>query len=168
MPEMELPDRTAVLGHVADRLERHRAASSRSGSASHGRASDARPALCVILVEGYPALAARDPLGASAAMHEVARRLDRLVRSGDLLGRLAPDRLVVAVDISPAVAGALVERVRGAVAMPVEVDGDLLSLVAVIGLAIVDDTPDGAPIDPAGLLGRAEKDLALQLGGGQT
>lgn len=162
---MELPERTAVLGHVAGLLERHRAASRGRSASSPGRATDARPALCVILVEGYPALAARDPLGASAAMHEVARRLDRLVRSGDLLGRLAPDRLVVAVDISPAVVGALVERVRGAVAMPVEVDGDLLSLVAVIGLAIVDDTPDRPPIDPSDLLGRAEADLALQLGG---
>lgn len=163
---MELPERTAVLEHVANRLERHRAASSRGGTAApHARATDNRPALCVILVDGYPALAARDPLGASAAMHEVARRLDRLVRSGDLLGRLAPDRLVVAVDISPAVAGALVERVRGAVAMPVEVDGDLLSLVAVVGLAIVDDSADRAPIDADGLLERAERDLALQAGG---
>lgn len=162
---MELPDRTAVLGHVAGMLERHRASLDRAAP-SHGRSTDARPALCVILIEGHPALAARDPLGTAAAMDEVARRLDRLVRSGDLLGRLAPDRLVVAVDISPAVAGALVERVRGAVAMPIEVDGDLLSLVSVIGLAIADDTADRPLVGPDDLLGRAEADLALQLGGG--
>jgi GGDEF domain-containing protein len=160
MSEMELPDRTAVLGHVAGLLERHRSVTPR------GRATDARPALCVVQVEGYPALAERDAAGASSAMDEVARRLDRLVRSGDVLGRLAPDRLVVAADISPAVVGALVERIRGAVAMPVEVAGDLLSLVAVIGLAIVDDTPERAPADPSDLLGRAESDLSLQLGGG--
>mgnify|MGYP003458479824 CR=1 FL=1 len=79
MSNMELPDRTAVLGHVADLMARHRATS------EHGRATDGRPALLVVHVEGYPALCARDPLGGEAAMRDVARRLDRLVRSGDLL-----------------------------------------------------------------------------------
>jgi GGDEF domain-containing protein len=160
MSNMELPDRTAVLGHVADLMARHRATS------EHGRATDGRPALLVVHVEGYPALCARDPLGGEAAMRDVARRLDRLVRSGDLLGRLAPDTLVVAVDISPAVAGALVERVRGAVALPVEVAGELISFVATIGLAIVDDARDATPADAELLLGRAEADAVLQRGRG--
>jgi GGDEF domain-containing protein len=160
MSNMELPDRSAVLGHVAELMARHRS------SSEHARVTDGRPALLVIHIEGHAALCARDPLGSEAAMREVARRLDRLVRSGDLLGRLAPDMLVVAVDISPAVAGALVERVRGAVAMPVEVAGELISLVATIGLALADDARTGTPADAELLLGRAEADAALQQGGG--
>lgn len=158
MSNMELPDRSAVLGHVTDLLARHRSTS------DHARATDVRPAVLVIHVEGYPALCARDPLGSEAAMRDVTRRLDRLVRSGDLLGRLAPDRLVVAVDISPAVVGAMVERVRGAVAMPVEVAGELISLVAVVGLAIADAATERSPADAELLLARAEADVALQQG----
>jgi len=142
----------------------------------HGRASDARTAVCVIDVDGYAAMFERDASGTEQVMVEIVRRLDRLVRSGDVLGALRPGRLALVVRISPVVAGSLSGRIEGAVAMPLEVDGELVSLSVLVGAAFApvgsphdtDRTKNGprsagSPSSPEALVSAAERDVELQL-----
>lgn len=170
MPNMELPDRAALVDHVATLL-----AADHEGH-DHGRASDARTAVCVIDIGGYAAMHGRDPSGTTQVMGEVVRRLDRLVRSGDVLGALRPGRLALVVRISPVVAGSLSGRIEGAVAMPLEVHGELVSLSVLVGAAFAPvgsphDTDRGAgdprdsarPTSPEDLMSAAERDVELQL-----
>ncbi len=146
MSPMELPDRSGVLRHV-DAL-----VSARPATVAHGRVSDARPAVCVVIVEGYQVLAERDPTGTEAAMGEVVRRIDRLVRANDLLGTLGPGRFALVAHISPAVAGALAVRIAGAVAMPLDLAGESLSLPVTVGMAFLDPPardPSGGDPSPS-------------------
>ena len=95
-----------------------------------------RPAVYVLAVDGYDVLAARDPEGARESMREAAQRLDRLVRSSDVLGTVQPGTFIlVGAGIEPAVAGSLVERIQGALAFPMDVGGESLSLRVDIGVA---------------------------------
>lgn len=158
MPKMELPDRAAVLAHL-DTL-----VAAEGPTRDHGRARDSRPAVCVVHLEGMGELRDSDPDGTDAALAEVVRRLDRLVRSGDVIAELACDRMALVVRISPAVAGALVERVAGAVAMPVEVADSFCSLDSVIGIAFARDVgPSWGPGCAAELVAAAEDDVQRQL-----
>jgi hypothetical protein len=158
MPKMELPDRAAVLEHL-DTL-----VAAEGPARDHGRARDSRPAVCVVHLEGMAELRQADPAGTDAALAEVVRRLDRLVRSGDVIAELAPDRLALVVRISPVVAGALVERVAGAVAMPLEVAGSFCSLATVLGVAFARDVgPTWGPGCAEDLVAAAESDVARQL-----
>ena len=135
---MNLPDREVVAARVDAML-------------AEGR----RPAVFVVAVDGYHVLAARDGDGTRAAMDEAARRLDRLVRSSDVLGTVEPGTFVlVGSGVEPAVAGALVERIQGAVALPVDVGGEPVSLRVDIGLAFAD-----GPTSAGDLLARADDDL---------
>lgn len=94
------------------------------------------PAVIVVAVDDLISLEERDPVGAAAALREVARRLDRLVRSSDLLGLLGPGEFAFATaSLSAGVAGALIERIEGAVAMPLEIAGEALSLGVTVGIA---------------------------------
>ena len=170
MSNMELPDRAALLAHLTALL------SAAPEGHDHGRASDVRTAVCVIDVDGYDAMFGRDPSGTMQVMGEIVRRLDRLVRSGDVLGALRPGRLALVVRISPVVAGSLSGRIEGAVAMPLEVGGELVSLSVLVGTAFA---PVGRPTDTdrrvgtpraAGrntsaedLMSAAERDVELQL-----
>jgi GGDEF domain-containing protein len=140
-----LPGRTAVR----DRLTRLLAAGK-------------RPALYLIAVEGYDRLTTIDPAGARDALRQAARRLDRLVRSSDLLAVDGPDTFaLVGTDVAPSVAGALMERIEGAMALPVEVDGSTVSMQVRIGLAFsLDDS------DADDLVARATADLARLRGQG--
>lgn len=114
-----------------------------------------RPAVYLVSVDGYDTLVSEDPEGARAAMREAARRLDRLVRSSDVLGAVAPGTFVlVGAGVTPDAAGALVERIEGAAALPVEVGGQPVSLKVDIGLAFA---ASGSSADE--LLGRASADL---------
>ncbi len=170
MPNMELPDRAALVDHVAALL------SADHEGHDHGRASDARTAVCVIDVGGYGAMYERDPSGTMQVMGEVVRRLDRLVRAGDVLGALGPGRLALVVRISPVVAGSLSGRIEGAVAMPLEVGGELVSLSVLVGSAFApvgsphepdrragDPHGSGRPSAPEALMAAAERDVELQL-----
>ena len=154
---MDSSDRDGVLVHLSALVE------SLAPDDRHGRSADLRPALFVVSIEGFAELNAADPLEGEELMAEVLRRVDRLIRSADLLGVLQAGRLVLAVGLSPAMAGALLERLSGAVAMPIEVGGELVSLGAVIGVAFVgpDDLPWGEGSADA-LLARAEHDIELQ------
>jgi GGDEF domain-containing protein len=133
-----LPDRATVLSRLDTLL-----------------AQGERPAVYMVAVEGYEALEARDVTGARDAMRAAAGRLDRLLRSSDVLGTAEPGTFVVlGAGVAPAVAGSLVERVQGALALPVEVDGEPLSLRVDVGIAFA--TPDSSA---HGLLEQAGSDL---------
>ena len=113
------------------------------------------PAVIVVAVDDVASLEARDPVGSAAVLREVARRLDRLVRSSDLLGSLGPGEFVFATpSLSAGVAGALVERIEAAAAMPVELGGEVLSLGVTVGIAFA--APDERA---ASLVSRAEAEL---------
>lgn len=115
-----------------------------------------RPAVYLIAVEGYDRLVTIDPHGTAAALRKAAGRLDRLVRSTDLLASDGADTFVlVGSDVAPSVAGALMERIEGALALPVELDGSVVSLQVRIGLALAEDHSDADD-----LLTRAATDLA--------
>lgn len=119
------------------------------------------PAVFVAAVEDFPSLEQMDPDGSREAMRQVSGRLDRLVRASDVLGSVAPGVFVlVGADVAPEVAGALVERIEGAVALPVEVGGQPLSLAAGIGVSFADaSSTAAAAVVAVDLLARAEADL---------
>jgi GGDEF domain-containing protein len=135
---MDLPDASSTTARLDELL-----------------AGGSRPALFLIAVDGHDELAVADADGTRAAMDEVVRRLDHLVRSSDLLGAVCPGTfLLVGSGVDPSVAGALVERIQGAVALPLEVGGGPVSLRVDVGLAFADGGSSGAQ-----LLARATDDL---------
>jgi GGDEF domain-containing protein len=68
-------------------------------------------------------------IGAIGSLDATAERLGRLVRSADVLARIDDATfLLLAPGLTSATATGLVERVEGAVAFPVEVGDDVVSL----------------------------------------
>lgn len=113
-------------------------------------------AVVVVAIDDHAGLVAQDADGAEQVLGEVARRLDRLVRSKDVLGRLDDDRFViVASGLAPEVTGSLLDRIAGSVAMPLDLAGASVSLGATVGVAFV----DGTPTDGATMLAAAEQDV---------
>jgi len=88
---------------------------------------------------------------------EVARNLERCVRSSDTVARLGGDEFaLVLVNVEPTEAEkAVVDRVRAAVARPLDVDGDRLTVSASIGVAVY--PVDGE--DQESLLRRADASM---------
>ncbi len=145
---MGLPGRAEIVDRLAELL----AGGGTRPAALPQDTPTRRPAVYVVAIDGYGELVAADTGGAATAVDEVARRLDRLVRHGDVLGRLAEDRFVlVASGTSPAFAGAIVERIEGAAALPVEIAGDPVSLSVSVGVAF-----SAAGADAAGVVAEAE------------
>ena len=104
--------------------------------ASQGSNSSAHPAMYLVGVDDYEALSESDQLGTEAAMEEIAVRLDRLVRTADVLGLIQPGLFVLAAaSVAPSSAGAVMERVRGAIALPIEVAGQPLSVLAHVAVS---------------------------------
>ncbi len=115
----------------------------------------APPAIYAIGVDSYAHLAEVDEDLARDAMSEVTRRLDRLVRSSDVLGVLAPGRFgLAAASVAPSTAGVIMERMTGAVAMPLDLGGETVSLSVTIGVAFAFDGATAAE-----LVAAAEADL---------
>ena len=85
-------------------------------------------------------------VGATATLTSVRSRLQQLVRSSDVLVEFDPGEFVmVAASASSAAGTALVDRARGVAALPVELDGETLSLRVDVGVAVYDgalDDPD--------------------------
>ena len=151
--DMGLPDRSELCRRFDEAIDRARQRSPQV--LEHGRDADARPAVCVIALDDVASLDRADPTGPAAATSELPRRLDHLVRSADLLGELGPGVLALAApSLAPAVAGALVERITGAVAMPLDVGDQTLSLGVTVGVGFA-----GPDDDAAAIVARAEGDV---------
>ncbi|MHB1138558.1 MAG: diguanylate cyclase domain-containing protein [Microthrixaceae bacterium] len=100
----------------------------------------APPAIYAIGIDSYRDLSVADEALARHAMAEVTRRLDRLVRSSDVLGVLAPGRFgLAAASVAPSTAGVIMERMTGAVAMPLDLAAETVSLSVTIGVAFAFD-----------------------------
>lgn len=156
---MGLPGREELYRRLDAEID---AARADAGAQRDGRAQREDPereldpsAVIVVAIDDVISLEERDPVGAAAALREVARRLDRLVRSSDLLGLLGPGEFAFATpSLSAGVAGALIERIEGAVAMPLEIAGEALSLGVTIGIAFA-----GPGERAASLVPRAEAEV---------
>jgi GGDEF domain-containing protein len=151
---MQLPDREALLRHVEGIGASQDADEDR-------RRVDARAAVCVLSLVGFDRITTRGPAVTDAVTAEVVRRLDQLIRSGDLLAQLEPGCIAVGLQLAAASAGSVVERMRAAASMPVELDGELVALDAVVGVAIAAAEPWG-PDAAATLLRRALSEARLQ------
>ncbi len=113
------------------------------------------PALYLVGIQDHDQLRSIDVDGCAKAMHEVSTRLDRLVRGTDVLGYVAPGTFALAAgSVTPESAGALIERVEGAAALPVEIAGDIVSLRAFVALAFAGPGSSGEQ-----LMRDAERDL---------
>nr|WP_315251554.1 EAL domain-containing protein [uncultured Duganella sp.] len=84
-------------------------------------------------------------------LREIARRLQLLVRSGELVARLGGDEFgIICEQVStPAVLAALAERIRLAVLAPFDIGGADIVVTASVGIV----TADGAAPDDAGEAG---------------
>jgi GGDEF domain-containing protein len=151
---MQLPDRAALLHHV-DALGRSH------DTGADRRRIDARPAVCVLELVGFELIAANGTSVAEGVEAEVVRRLDQLIRSVDLLAQLEPGRFAVALELAASSAGSVVERMRAAASMPVELGGELVALDAVVGVAIAPPDP-WVPGAATALLNRALEEARLQ------
>lgn len=137
-----LPGRSAVIEQVQEMVG--------NGSA---------PAVLVVEIAGFDALAESDPSGAHGAVREVEARLDRVVRGRDVLGFESPDRFLLGcASLGVEAAGGVIERIRGGAAFPVEVGGESVSLVLDVGAAYFSEGATGASLVDA-----AEADLARSL-----
>lgn len=115
--------------------------------------------MLVVEVASFDGLRSSDPTGADAAVGELARRLDRLIRGGDVLGFEPPARFLIGCSsVAAEGSGGLVDRIRGGVALPVEIGGHPMSLVVDVGMAF---WTDGSTADE--LMATAEADLGRPL-----
>jgi len=155
---MGLPGRETLTERLDQLIDAWSSASGRWTPAAGGTphlTEPSPPAVYVIGVDGFDSLDARGPDASGDAMRELTRRLDRLVRSSDVLGRLAPDRFALAVAaVAPSAAGVIMERIAGAVAMPLDVGDDAWSLSVTIGVSFGIDG-----VRAAEMLRTAELDL---------
>jgi len=104
--------------------------------ANQDSSSSACPGVYVVGIADYQALSSTDLIGTEAAMEEIAVRLNRLVRTADVLGRIEPGLFVLAAtSVVPASAGTVMERMRGAIALPMQIADQPLSVRAHVAVS---------------------------------
>jgi GGDEF domain-containing protein len=155
---MDLPGRDTLTERLDALIARWADASGRRAPAPSGSThlpEPAPPAVYALGIDSYVELDRQDPAVAREAMSEVVRRLDRLVRSSDVLGVLRPGCLgLAAASVAPSTAGVIMERMTGAVAMPLDLAGETVSLSVTIGVAFAFDGASASE-----LVAAAEEDL---------
>ena len=123
------------------------------------RRSDRGFAIVYLDLDGFKLV--NDTLGHAAGdqvLIEVARRLERLLRSGDTLARLSGDEFALLCEgVGDREVKVIADRVIDAMAKPIDVQGRALTQAASIGIALY--SPDGTPTEPDEMLGDA--DLAM-------
>ncbi len=144
-----LPDRSVLLEKLTEMID-----------------SGESPGMFAISIDGFDDLPRRgeadggDDVGMHA-MTELAGRLSRLVRSNDILAVLAPGVFALAgAGVDQVEADAVLERVRGVFAMPVEVDGVMISLPVTVGVSHAEIAGSARE-----LVDLAERDLQEKLDG---
>lgn len=158
---MLLPGRSVIVDRLGQMIDSTSAALAVGSTWPDPPDPPARyPALYLVGIEGHRELVTADSEGCASAMIEVSRRLDRLVRGTDLLGYIAPGTFALAASsVTPPTAGTLVERIEGAVALPLDVVGQVVSLRAFVALAFADGDQDAEQ-----LMASAESRLERLLG----
>lgn len=153
---MSLPDRAGMITTLDAMLDAWRRRAGLGGRTAGGAAPGSSgsvpaqgapvhqehkpPAVYSIGIIDYAGLCDIDTTGAATLVDEAKRRLDRLIRSGDALGFVDPDTFLLATgEMEPATAGAVMDRIRGALAMPLEIGGGPVSLSVAIGVAFAFD-----------------------------
>jgi diguanylate cyclase (GGDEF)-like protein len=127
--------------------------------ALHRRTRHVHPVAVMVIDLAGSITAVKEGMGDEAGdrlMVQVAKRLQRLVRSADTLARLRDDQLGALLDDldSAADAGLVAERLLGALSTPFVLESDLpISLQAHIGIAV----NSGAAESAVELLHKAEK-----------
>jgi diguanylate cyclase (GGDEF)-like protein len=127
--------------------------------ALHRRARHVHPVAVMVIDLAGGITAVREGMGQAASdrlLVQVAKRLQRLVRSADTLSRFGDDQLGALLDDldSPADAGLVAERLLGALTEPLVLHAGLpLSLQAHIGIAV----NSGAAESAVELLQKASK-----------
>lgn len=153
---MSLPDRRVVVERLDQMIESTTAALDAAPRwPDSPEVSPRYPALYLVGIQDHEDLRSIDAAGCDQAMREVSRRLDRLVRGSDVLGYTAAGTFALAAgSVTPESAGALVERIEGAAALPVAIGDDVVSLHAVVALAFA-----GGDVSGERLMQDAERDL---------
>lgn len=125
---------------------------------SQGARTGVDPAVLYIDLDGFKAV--NDTLGHAAgdeALQEVAARIGATLRTGDTLARMGGDEFIALIEQSPATATdamTISERVMAALAAPITVAGEQVTLTASIGIA------EGSPECSADTLVR-DADIAM-------
>ena len=159
---MLLPGRTVIVDRLDQMIEATKAALDAAPAWPDPPESAPRyPALYLVGVQDHDELRSIDAEGCAEAMDEVSRRLDRLVRGSDVLGYTAPGTFALAAgSVTPTSAGALVERIEGAAALPLEIGGEVVSLRALVALAFAEGGASGEQ-----LMSDAERELERLMNG---
>ncbi|MCA0318806.1 MAG: EAL domain-containing protein [Proteobacteria bacterium] len=120
-----LPNRTRLGGEIDDCIAR---------AANENR----RMAVLFLDVDNFKDV--NDTLGHSAGdalLVEIARRLQKQLRAGDIVSRLGGDEFVVILnDCEAAHASAVADRILAALAQPIEIDAMALPVSASIGISL--------------------------------
>ncbi|MCB1270850.1 MAG: diguanylate cyclase [Microthrixaceae bacterium] len=142
-PPLGLPDRHVLVASLEEMMD-----------------SGGEPVVFVMSVDGFDAMLDGREETTGALTRELGARLSRLVRSNDLLAVLDPGVFALAgVGIDQQDAAGMLERMRGVFAVPVELEGEFLSLSVTVGVS-----RSGRRTRGAALLEAAESDLASKLG----
>jgi diguanylate cyclase (GGDEF)-like protein len=95
----------------------------------------------------------------------IAKRLESQVRAGDTTARFGGDEFVIVTDdLSDEEMDDLVDRLRTAVAAPIDVGGTTVALSVTVGRARVTGNPEETP---DGLIAAADVDMYLRKPGAQ-
>jgi diguanylate cyclase (GGDEF)-like protein len=122
----ELPNRAVMLDRFATLI-------------AHAKRRGTQAAVLFLDLDGFKQI--NDRLGhaaGDAALREVGRRLEAVVRQVDTVSRHGGDEFIVLLgEVSqPSDAALVAEKIGGALAVPHEVDGHVLRLAASIGIAL--------------------------------
>lgn len=141
-PTTGLPDRDEIVRAVEEMI-----------------ADGERPVVFAVAVGGYDTLADAGPDEAAAALREVASRLGRLVRASDVLSMVGPGVFCLAGSgVQRPDVSALLDRIRGVFALPVQVGPHAVSFPVTVGIA-----HPVVGIGAEAMLAEAEADLRRRL-----
>ena len=138
-----LPNRVLLLDHLQLSLARQ------------SRGVTGRTAVFFIDLDGFKMV--NDTVGHSSGdrvLREVAARLGPLMGARETLGRLSGDEFVIVSDglVDEEAVDTIAKRLSLALADPFDLDGELFTVTASIGIAVSEDGTD----DPAALIERAD------------
>jgi diguanylate cyclase (GGDEF)-like protein len=112
------------------------------------RSQRARSQIAVVLInlDGFQAvndLHGQD--GGDALLHQVAQRLQHMVRAGEQAARLGADEFAIICEqvAAPTALSALAERIKAAVRAPVEIGGASVAVTASVGIVAGNDARNG-------------------------